>query len=141
MRRTNSWSAVTPWCVAKRIPDAFLGRFPAAYVPGNAIAFFAVAGGRFSPVDVSRCGSLSSRRYWSAVPRTSRFRRISIHDIDILTRWIAQDGGRNATLSALPLKRVDSSVDNASSSSYGGDDWPGAMRRARWFNELMCARR
>ena len=133
---------MTPWCVAKRIPDAFLGRLPAAYVPGNAIAFFAVAGGRFSlPVDVSRCGSLSSRRYWSAVPRTSRFRRISIRNKVILTRWIAQDGGRNATLSALPLKRVDSSVDNASSSSYGGDDWPGATRRERRFNELICARR
>ena len=48
VRRTNSWSVVTPWCVAKRIPDAFLGRFPAAYVPGNAIAFFAVAGGRLA---------------------------------------------------------------------------------------------
>ena len=53
MRRTNSWSAVTSWCVAKRIPDAFLARSccvrakktPPRFSP---LPVDAVAGGRLA---------------------------------------------------------------------------------------------
>ena len=66
VRRTNSWSVVTSWCVAKRIPDAFLTRSCCVRAKKTPPRFSPLPVDVFRsplPVNVSRCG-------FAAAPQT-----------------------------------------------------------------------